>query len=93
MELEPIHCPDCRRIDVASIVAVLLGNNVTAAATLPVRVVLQKLKKDRKPRLGGVRLCNQSKNLVHKFNPFSDGSFLHSFNLSFPHHVHNFISP
>ncbi len=51
--------------------------------------MLQKLVENRKIPEKGSCLCNYSKDLVHKFNPFFDGSFLHSLNLTFSHHVHN----
>ena len=55
-------------------------------------VVLQKLVEDRK-RLGkGSCLGNYSKDLVDEDDPFSDGSFLHSYYLSFAYHVHNLIA-
>jgi hypothetical protein len=53
--------------------------------------VLQKLVEDRKLQEIGSYLCNYSKNLVDEENPFFDGSFFYSSNLSLPHHVHHFI--
>jgi len=53
--------------------------------------VLQKLIEDRKLLEKGSCLCNYSKDLVHEFNSFFDGPFLHTLNLSFVHNVHNFV--
>ncbi len=56
------------------------------------KVVLQKLLEVRKAAWKRVFLCNYAKNLMHKLDSFSNGSFFYSFNLSFSHHVHNFVS-
>jgi hypothetical protein len=38
-----------------------------------------------------VELGSHSKNLVDEEDPFFDGSFRYSLNLSFPHHVHDLV--
>lgn len=84
-------------VPLAKLDAVCLS--ITGVARSPINsgrsgktVVLQKLVEDRKLLEKGSCLCNYSKDLVDEEDPFSDGSFLHIFNLSFPHHVHNFVS-
>ena len=37
-------------------------------------------------------LVSYSKDSSYKFEPFSDGPFVYTFNLSLPHHVHNFVA-
>jgi len=49
--------------------------------------VLQKLEKDRKTLLQELGLCNHSKDLIHEFDPFFDGPFRYSLNLSVVHQI------
>lgn len=54
--------------------------------------MLQKLELDRETLFLGVELCSYLKDLMHEFDQFFNGSSLYFFNLTFAHHVDNFVS-
>ena len=53
---------------------------------------MQKLSRDRKPLWQEFELCNYPKDLIEEDKSLFDSSLGNSHNLSFAHHVHNFIS-
>ena len=63
-----------------------------ASGRLSCLIVLQELCEDGKPLWQEFRLCNHSSGLIEKENSLFDGSLGNSENLSFAHHIHDFVS-